>query len=135
MSGAIVLDTDIVVDILRGREDVLRQLSARSPDAVGLTTMTVAELRYGALVSRDATRNMAEVERFIAQVRVLSFGRRSAAIHARLRQALRANPIGPNDLVVAATTLAFGAALATANRREFSRVPGLTVEDWRAVAG
>ena len=54
MSSAIVLDTDIVVDILRGRDEVLRRLAARSPDAVGVTTMTVAELRYGALVSRDA---------------------------------------------------------------------------------
>jgi tRNA(fMet)-specific endonuclease VapC len=131
VTDAIVLDTDIVVDILRGRDDVLRRLAARSPDAVGVTTMTVAELRYGALVSRDSVRNMAEVDRFLAQVRVLSFGRRSAAIHAQLRQALRPNPVGPNDLVIAATTLAFGAALATANQREFSRVPGLTVEDWR----
>lgn len=128
----VVLDTDVVVDVLRGRAAVVRRLSERSPDDVGVTTMSVAELHYGARASSDSERNRAEVERFLAQVRVLPFGRRSAAIHARLRWQLRGAPIGPNDLVIAATTLAFGASLVTGNVREFARVEGLAVENWRS---
>lgn len=127
----VVLDTDVVIDVLRGRAGVLRRLATVSPDDVGVTTMSVAELRYGALASSDAERNVAEVERFLAQVRVLPFGRRSAAIHARLRWQLRGAPIGPNDLVIAATTLAHGATLVSGNEREFSRITELAVESWR----
>lgn len=127
----VVLDTDVVIDVLRGRAGVLRRLATVSPDDVGVTTMSVAELRYGALASSDAERNVAEVERFLAQVRVLPFGRRSAAIHARLRWQLRGAPIGPNDLVIAATTLAHGATLVSGNEREFSRIAELAVESWR----
>lgn len=127
----VVLDTDVVIDVLRGRAGVLRRLATVSPDDVGVTTMSVAELRYGALGSSDAERNVAEVERFLAQVRVLPFGRRSAAIHARLRWQLRGAPIGPNDLVIAATTLAHGATLVSGNEREFSRITELAVESWR----
>ena len=93
--------------------------------------MSVAELRCGAMASADPERNLGEVERLLAQVRVLSFGRRSAAIHARLRWHLRATPIGPHDLIIAATTIAFGASLVTGNVRELSRIEGLTVENWR----
>lgn len=127
----VVLDTDVVIDVLRGRAGVLRRLATVSPDDVGVTTMSVAELRYGALGSSDAERNVAEVERFLAQVRVLPFGRRSAAIHARLRWQLRGAPIGPYDLVIAATTLAHGATLVSGNEREFSRIAELAVESWR----
>lgn len=127
----VVLDTDVVIDVLRGRAGVLRRLATVSPDDVGVTTMSVAELRYGALGSSDAERNVAEVERFLAQVRVLPFGRRSAAIHARLRWQLRGAPIGPYDLVIAATTLAHGATLVSGNEREFSRITELAVESWR----
>lgn len=131
MSDAVVLDTDIVIDVLRGRAGVIRRLAAISPDDLGVTSMSVAELRYGALASSDPRGNLAEVERFLAQVRVLPFGRRSSVIHARLRWDLRASPIGAHDLVIAATTLAAGAKLASANVREFARVAGLTVENWR----
>lgn len=128
---AVVLDTDVVIDVLRGRAGVVRRLAAVSPDDIGVTTMSVAELRYGALGSSDAERNIAEVERFLAQVRVLPFGRRSAVMHARLRWKLRGSSIGPDDLVIAATALAYGATLVSGNVREFSRIAELAVERWR----
>ena len=63
------------------------------------------------------------------------FGARAAAEHARIRHALRAAPIGSNDLVIAATAAAIGATLVTANTREFGRGPGLAVESWRSERG
>ena len=73
-----------------------------------------------------------EVRRFLEQVRILPFGREAAAHHAEIRWATRAQPIGPNDLVIAATTLAGDATLVTSNTGEFNRVPGLAIETWRA---
>src|SRR5207244_1998129 len=100
-----VLDTDTVVDVLRGRYGVASRLAEQSPDDCGVASMTVAELFFGSLVSIDADRNRAEVERFIAQVRVFAFGRRAASVHADLRWKLRPRPIGPHDLLIAATAL------------------------------
>lgn len=132
MTGRFVLDTDVVVDVLRGRQEVIARLAAVSPDDVAVTTMTLAELLYGAAVSSNSERNAQEVERFVSRVRVLSFSREAAVRHAIVRRALRGQPIGPNDLVVAATALLAGATLVTSNTGEFSRVPGLAIENWRA---
>jgi len=131
MTAPVVLDTDVVVDVLRGHSRVIERLREISPDRVGVSAMTVAELRYGALASADPERNWGEAARFLGQVRVLPFGRRTAAVHARLRWALRRNPIGPHDLVIAATAVAVGARLATGNVRAFSRIEELAVESWR----
>jgi tRNA(fMet)-specific endonuclease VapC len=127
----IVLDTDIVIDVLRGRREVITKLAKVSPDDVAVTTMTVAELLYGALGSREPAKNRAEVVRLVNAMRTVPFGRRAAALHAQLRDMLRQKPSGPNDLVIAATTLSVDATLVTANTREFERVAGLRVESWR----
>jgi tRNA(fMet)-specific endonuclease VapC len=130
-----VLDTDAAVDVLRRKYGVAERLATVSPDDVGVTTMTVAELLYGVAASADPARNRAEVERFLGEVQLLPFGRRAAAAHAEARWQLRAQPIGPSDLVIAATALAAGATLVTANSREYGRVPGLRVENWRVADG
>ena len=127
-----LLDTDAVVDVLRRRHGVAERLAAISPDDVRVSAMTVAELAFGALNSGDPARNRAETKALLAHVAVSAFGARAAAEHARIRHALRAAPIGPNDLVIAATAAALKATLVTANTREFDRVPGLAVENWRS---
>lgn len=131
MSPRYVLDTDVVVDVLRGRRDVTERLMAVSPDDVAVTSMTYAELMYGAAASADPAGNGAEVERLLGEIRVLPFGRHAAAAHARIRWAVRATPVGPSDLVIAATAVAAGATLVTSNVREFERVPELVMERWR----
>jgi tRNA(fMet)-specific endonuclease VapC len=126
-----LLDTDTVVDILRGRHGVARRLGQMSPDDVGVSSMTVAELLYGCLCSANPERSEREVRRFLDIVRILPFGRAAAAAHSRIRHSLRKQNIGPNDLVIAATAVSSKATIVTANVREFSRVEGLAVESWR----
>ncbi len=131
MAARYVLDTDVVIDLLRGRAVVRDRLAAQSPQDVAVTAITVAELRYGALASSEPARNSGEVERFLEQIRVLAFGRRAAVAHARLRFQLRAAPIGPHDLLIAATVVASDAVLVSSNTREYSRVTELRLENWR----
>jgi len=126
-----LLDTDAVVDILRGRHGVAQRLAQVSPDDVAVSAMTVAELLYGSLCSSDAERSEREVRRFLEVVRTIPFGRAAAATHSRIRHKLRKQKIGPNDLVIAATALSTKATVVTANVRGFSQVEGLAVEDWR----
>lgn len=131
MSIRYVLDTDAVIDVLRGRHGVAARLAEQSPDDVAIASMTLAELLFGARRSADPSRSELAVRKFVEVVRVLPFSRRAAAAHARVREATRHRTIGPNDLVIAATTLAANAAIVTANAREFSRVDGLSMENWR----
>jgi tRNA(fMet)-specific endonuclease VapC len=131
VSVGYLLDTDAVVDVLRGRHGVAQRLSQLSPDDVAVSAMTVAELLYGSLCSSDPERSAREVRRFLEVVRTIPFGRAAAATHSRIRHTLRTQNIGPNDLVIAATALSAKATVVTANLREFSRVEGLAVESWR----
>lgn len=131
MSVRYVLDTDAVVDVLRGRHRVAERLAQESPEDVGVAAMSLAELLYGAHCAHDPARSELKVRRFIEVVRVLPFGRAAADVHGRIRFATRQRMIGPNDLVIAATALAARATIVTGNTREFERVPELAVENWR----
>lgn len=131
MSVRYLLDTDAVVDVLRGRHRVAERLAQISPEDVAVSAMTLGELLYGSLCSADAPRSEREVRRFVDAIRVIPFGRNASAAHARIRYALRQRNIGPNDLVIAATAVSARAIVVTANVGEFSRVEGLGVENWR----
>jgi tRNA(fMet)-specific endonuclease VapC len=126
-----LLDTDAVVDVLRGRHRVAERLAQVSPEDVGVSAMTLAELLYGSCCSSDAARSEREVRRFVEAIRVIPFGRNAAAAHAQIGYALRQRNIGLNDLVIAATAVSAHATIVTANLGEFSRVDGLSVQNWR----
>jgi tRNA(fMet)-specific endonuclease VapC len=121
----------MVVDVLRGRHGVGARLAQESPEDVAIASMTLAELLYGARCAPDPAKSELAVHRFVEVVRVLPFGRAAARLHAVVRHALRHKTIGPNDLMIAATSLAAGATMITGNLSEFERVPGLAVENWR----
>lgn len=132
-----LLDTNLCVRYLRALaapslEVQLQQLA--TDDEVVLCSVVRAELIYGALRSRDAQRNLNEVRRFCAGFRSLPFDDAAAEECGRLRALLGAagQRIGPNDFMIAAIATANGARVVTHNVREFSRVPGLVVEDWEA---
>lgn len=131
MSVRYLLDTDAVVDVLRGRHCVAERLAEESPDDVAISSMTLAELWYGARCAQSPEKSELAVRRFVEIVRVLPFGRGAAAAHGRIRYATRQKTIGPNDLVIAATALHAGATVVTGNAREFNRVPDLTIDNWR----
>ena len=126
-----VIDTDTVIDVLQGSGKAAARLEAISPDDVAIAAITVSELRYGVIFSQDTRRGMTSTAAFIDKVAVLPFTLSAALIHAELRLALRSQPIGFNDMLIAATTLAVPATLITSNVREFGRVPNLRIESWR----
>jgi len=125
-----VLDSDTVIDCLRGVRRVQDRLEAISPDDVAVSAMTVSELRFGA-IGPASERRMTETAAFLSQVAVLPFTLSAALIHAEIRLALRNNAIGFADMIIAATSLSVPAILITSNVREFGRVPNLQVESWR----
>ncbi len=129
--GPWVLDTDVCIEWLRRRRGIPERLRQFSPSDLAITAMTEAELRYGALRSRDPDANLDQVDSILASgILLLDFDRSAASHHAAIRLALRAAPIGERDLVIASVARANGFIVATGNVREFERVPGLTVENW-----
>ena len=130
-----LLDTNVCVSYLRGtdRQQVEARLNAASFGDVALCSVVKAELLYGAARSQQPERNHSQLQRFFSGFPSLSFDDEAAAAYGTLRAALEASgtPIGPNDLMIAAIALASGLVLVTHNTAEFSRVPGLQIEDWQ----
>lgn len=127
-----LLDTDVVIDAIRGRRaDIRERLQTLSPDELAVSAITIAELWYGAEASAEPERTQTLFAEFVAPFEVLPFDRNSAEHHGRLRHRLRRTPIGERDLLIAAIAVANRLTVATGNVREFRRVPGLSVEEWR----
>lgn len=130
-----LLDTNTCVQLLRhgNASPVAARLAAAGPGNVVLCVVVVAELLFGAWRSKDSTKNLADVRAFVAGFPVIDFDPLAAEEYAWVRADLAAKgtPIGPNDLLIAATALANHLTLVTHNTVEFSRVVGLQLDDWQ----
>ena len=128
-----LLDTNICVFLIRQKSAVvLARLQQCDPDEVGVSSITVAELRYGAEKSQRSQQNHLALDAFLAALIQAKFDAQAADYYGRIRADLerRGIPIGPLDMLIAAQALGHGVPLITNNTREFSRVPGLVLEDW-----
>jgi tRNA(fMet)-specific endonuclease VapC len=126
------LDTNSLSYFLKGRGRVGERLLAQPPTKVGLPAVVLYELVYGASRSQAPPDLRARLEPLLRSLPILPFGEAEARTAARIRADLETagRPIGPHDVLIAATALAHGATLVTRNVREFRRVKGLRVEDW-----
>jgi tRNA(fMet)-specific endonuclease VapC len=128
-----LLDTNHCVWLLNASRAALsRKVAALDPGDLAVSVVTLSELHFGAAKSTHRARNAEKIEALVSSVPVLDFDRRKARVAGEIRSALekRGTPIGPNDLLIAATALDAGLVLVTNNLREFRRVSGLSVEDW-----
>lgn len=127
-----MLDTNIVSELVRSPRGNLRaRLDAFGGNAVCISVMTAAELRYGVL-KKGSAKLAHGVEAVLGDIAVLPFDVPADLEYGRLRARLTAagTPIGPVDFFIAAHALSLGLILVTANVGEFSRVAGLRVENW-----
>jgi tRNA(fMet)-specific endonuclease VapC len=130
-----LLDTNACIRILNGSSPaVAARLQATSPAEVRLCSVVKAELIYGARKSARVEDNLRLLLRFFAPLVSLPFDDRCAEEAGLIRLDLERSgrPIGPSDLLIAATARANDLVLVTHNRREFERVPGLRIDDWEA---
>jgi tRNA(fMet)-specific endonuclease VapC len=126
-----LLDTNVLIHAVRGRPPAVRaQLQRQSPDDVAVSSITVAELWYGAEKSVSPARRREAWKAVLEPFQIIAFDRDAAEHHARIRYLLRHRPIGERDLLIASIALAHDLTLITHNAAEFSRVPRLRVEDW-----
>ena len=127
-----LLDTNIVIFALRTRPEVLRTRFTQKQGQLAVSSITVAELVYGAEKSEQQEGNQRAVDEFLGLVDVIPFDSDAAAHSGQIRAALAAlgTPIGPYDALIAGHARSRGLVVVTNNAREFDRVQGLLVEDW-----
>ena len=127
-NSAVALDTSAAIDVLAGRAE---SLTAQANTEFLLPVAVVGELRYGALNSRRADENLAEVERLVARCRVLDVTAATAAVYARLRLQLRTKgkPIPENDLWITASCVEHDVKLAAVDSH-FDVIEGLQRAVW-----
>ena len=133
-----LLDTNVCIRILNGSPPgVIERLEGLDPADLATSAVVRAELVYGARKGLHVAANLRLVDAFFEPFACLPFGDREAVAYGSLRADLEreGRPIGPNDLLIAATALTHSLTLVTHNTSEFSRVPGLKVEDWESTAG
>ena len=128
-----LLDTNIVSVIVRDPGGTLaKRLSALPRSEFGISIIVACELRYGATRKRSA-RLTSQLEAVLEGVDILPLEEQADRHYGQIRTELEriGRPIGHNDLLIAAHARALGATLVTHNT-EFSRVPGLVIENWLA---
>lgn len=131
-----ILDTDICIYLLKGTAPAAAaKLRSAQKDTIGVTSVTAAELRYGALHSKKADKNLVRVQQFLAPLRQLPFENRAAVYFAVIKEQLatKGRLIGPMDLLIAAIAVSIAGTLVTNNIREFERVADLKLENWKDV--
>jgi len=143
-----VLDTDMIIYMLRGLKSPPRQHARRDKalalvercreaqtegNLVGLSAITVSELEFGAYKSGDYGREIAAVRKILTPFEVFDFGGATCPPHyGRIRHELeaRGEAIGAMDLLIAAHVVALAGTLVTNNIAHLQRVSGLSVTRW-----
>jgi tRNA(fMet)-specific endonuclease VapC len=127
-----LLDTNIVSDLVRNPQGLAAQRVAFVGDLNVCTSIVVAaELWYGA-IKKDAPRLTEQLEAVLGVMEVLPLTLPMDREYGRLRARLERDgqPIGGNDLLIAAQGVVLGLTLVTDNQREFARIAELPCENW-----
>jgi tRNA(fMet)-specific endonuclease VapC len=128
-----LLDTNVCVVYLRGKNPLVRTRFASHPPAdLCVCSVVVAELCYGAAHSSSPASEQAKVDGFLSAYRSLPFDDTPARRYGVLRAGLATagTLIADLDLAIASIALEHGLAVVTHNIGDFSRIPGLVLEDW-----
>lgn len=131
----LLLDTNICIYIIKQQPAaVLQHFLDYEIGDIGISSITLAELRYGVAKSTHQDRNAKALDEFIIPLEVVPFDAEAAHLYGEIRATLEraGTPIGAMDLLIAAHALALGISLVTNNSREFARIPELNIINWTA---
>lgn len=128
-----MLDTNICIFALKNRlPDLALQFMKHNADDICISSITYAELMYGAEKSHYSFRNRTAILLFLSAFTILPFDVAAATEYGKIRAALEkaGTPIGPMDMLIAAHAKSQQLTVVTNNTREFQRVEDLPLEDW-----
>jgi len=128
-----LLDTNACIRILKGDSPkMLVHIKQAAKEEICISTVVRFELFYGIYKSKNTESNIKNLNIFLQSVNTLYFDEHASQEAGRVRFALEESgtPIGPYDLLIGATALAYDCTLITHNTKEFSRIKNLRIEDW-----
>lgn len=125
------LDSNAVIGFLNGQEPLDEKVQAHL-DALGVSSLVVGELLFGARNSARPSKNLARLRRFLRLVEIVDFDSDCADAYSRIRLSLRkkGKPIGDMDMLIGSVAITHDATLVTHNLKHFKVIDGLKVEDW-----
>ena len=129
----LMLDTNICIYIIKQQPaTVLKHFLEYQVGDIGISTITLSELRYGVAKSTHREKNSKALDEFIIPLEVVSFDEDAAHAYGDIRANLEkaGMPIGAMDMLIAAHAVALGIPLVTNSAREFARIPHLNIIDW-----
>ena len=128
-----LLDTNTCIYFMKGAYPCLTEkLFSLDPSCLLISSVTVFELEYGAEKSKWGEKTRQQLALFLSPFTILTFDASDALTAGRIRGILQrqGTPIGPYDVLIAAQGVHRGIPIVTHNTVEFSRVPGILLEDW-----
>ncbi len=136
MKRTYMLDTNICSFIMRNRPDTLLQVlqsHVEHRDKIIISSITYAELRFGAIGKKASPKHHVIVDEFMERIdSVLAWDKKAVEATTIIKKALGAagQMIGNNDAMIAGHAISAACILVTNNVKEFNRVPELVIEDW-----
>ena len=128
-----MLDTNICIYIIKEKPiQIGERFRAYSISDIGISSITLCELEYGVEKSQRKQQNRIALTQFLTPLEIATFDEFAAQTYGKIRNNLERNglSIGSFDTLIAAHALSLEAILVTNNEKEFSRVPGLAIENW-----
>jgi len=127
-----MLDTDICIYVIKNQPLGLRERFNQLAEQLCISSITLAELHYGAEKSARRPENLLAIENFAARLDVLPFSPAAAAHYGQIRTDLErvGRPAGAHDMLIGAHARSEALTIITNNMREYERMPGLRVENW-----
>ena len=112
--------------------DVSNRFLATPPKEIAIPTIVIFELEVGIAKSTSPRKRKTQLEELSSLVNIVPFSYAEAKSAAKIRVKLEAQgqPIGPYDVLIAATAKTQNSILVTHNTKEFNRIEGLKLEDW-----
>ncbi len=128
-----MLDTNICIYLIKQKPvKVLQHFKSQSMGEIGISSITLAELRFGVEKSQQIQNNRQALEEFVLPLEIADFDEKAAVIYGAVRASLEkaGTPVGSMDMLIGAHALSLGITLVTNNTREFKQIKSLKCEDW-----
>lgn len=127
-----LLDTNIVIYVMKRKPLEVLKVFNKNANRMAISTITLAELMYGAEKSQQVESNLSNIEDFVSHLEVLPYDINATQHYGQIKAFLesKGKPIGVNDIHIAAHARSHGLTLVTNNLSEFKRVPNLALENW-----
>lgn len=129
-----LLDTCVVSDFFKKISSVVKHFEMVSPDRIHISSITVMEIEYGLRLNQEREKKIRPLwKALLNYLQVVSYSPKCAVASASIRARLKSTglSIGPYDVLIAGTSIAYNMIMVTSNVGEFKRIPEITVEDWR----